>query len=108
MSVAAVEGGGPAGRGVRSRPPSAPPGRAADAGVAVDEQPACFSRIAAEGQDRLDVCFLRQQNVSIRLDRIVKAEGSAKVWVVRLECCWLRPLRVKDRENVGDPPALVA
>ena len=76
--------------------------------MAVDEQAARFGRVAAKSQDRFDVPFLRQQNVWVRLDRIVKAQRRAKVRVVRLERFRIRPFRVKDRQNVGDPPALVA
>ena len=77
-------------------------------GMAVDEQATCFGRVAAESQNSLDVPSLRQQNVWVRLDRIMKAEGRAKVRVVRLERVGVRPLRVEDRQNMGDPPALVA
>ena len=55
--------------------------------MAVDEQAPCFGRVAAESQNGLDVPSLRQQNVWVRLDRIMKAEGRAKVRVVRLERC---------------------
>ncbi len=76
--------------------------------MAVDEQAACFGRVAAESQDRFDVPSLGQQNVWIRLDRIVKAQGRAKVWIERLERGRIRPFRVKDRQNMGDSTALVA
>ena len=76
--------------------------------MAVNEQAPCFGRVTAKSQNRLDVCPLRQQNISIRLDRIVKAEGRSKVWIERLERCRFRPVRVKNRQNVGDPAALVA
>ena len=35
--------------------------------MAMNEQAPSVSRVAAESQDRFDVSFLRQQNVSIRL-----------------------------------------
>ena len=76
--------------------------------MAVNEETPCFGRVAAKTQNGLDISSLRQQNVWIRLDRIMKAEGRAKVRVVRLEGCRLRPFRVKYRQNVGVPPALVA
>ena len=44
--------------------------------MAVNEQASCLGRVAAESQNGFDVSFLRQQNVWIRLDRIVKAQGS--------------------------------
>ena len=53
--------------------------------MAVDEQAPCFGRVAAKSQNGLDVPSLRQQNVRVRLDRIMKAKGRAKVRVVRLE-----------------------
>ena len=67
--------------------------------MAVDEQAPCFGRIAAKSQNGLDVPSLRQQNVRVRLDRIMKAEGGAKVRVVCLEGRRLRPLRVENRRN---------
>ena len=47
--------------------------------MAVNEQATCFGRVAAKSQNRLDVRSLRQQNVWVRLDRIMKAQGRAKV-----------------------------
>ena len=76
--------------------------------MAVDEQAPCFGRVAAKSQNGLDVPSLRQQNVRVRLDRIVKAKGRAKVRVVRLERDGVWPLRVEDRQDMGDAPALVA
>ena len=55
--------------------------------MAVNEQAACFGRVAAKSQNGFDVASLRQQNVWVRLDRIMKAESCAKVRVVCLECC---------------------
>ena len=51
-------------------------------GMAVDQQTTCFGRVAAKRQNGLDVPFLRQQNVRARLDRIMKAQGRAKVRVI--------------------------
>ena len=76
--------------------------------MAVNEQAACFGGVAAKSQNRLDVRFLRQQNVRIRLDRIVKAQRRAKVRIVRLERFRVRPFRVENRQDMSDPPALVA
>ena len=76
--------------------------------MAVNEQAARFGRVSAKSQDRFDVPLLGQQNVSIRLDRVVKAQGRAKVRIERLERGRIRPFRVKDRQNMGDPTALVA
>ena len=76
--------------------------------MAVNEEAACFGRVAAKSQNRLNVAPLRQQNVWVRLDRIMKAEGRAKVRIVRLERDGVRPFGVKDRQNVGDPAALMA
>ena len=65
--------------------------------MAMDEQAACFRRVPAESQNSLDVPSLRQQNVGTRLDRIVKAQRRAKVWIERLECFRVRPFRVQNR-----------
>jgi hypothetical protein len=51
---------------------------------------------------------LWQQNVYVRLDRIMKTKGRAKVWIERLERGRLRPLRIENRQNMGDSTALVA
>jgi hypothetical protein len=64
--------------------------------MAVNEQTPCVSRVAAESQNRFDVSFLRQENVWIRLDRVVKAEDRAKVWIERLKRRRVRPFRVKN------------
>ena len=69
--------------------------------------PPCFGRVAAESQNSLDVPFLRQENVWIRLDRIMKAQGRAKMRIVRQKGFRIRPFRVEYRKNVGDPSALV-
>ena len=82
--------------------------RARDSGMAVNEQAPCLRRVATESQNRFDVRFFRQQNVRIRLDRIVKAESRTKVRIERRECRRVRPFRVKNRQNMGNPAALVA
>ena len=65
--------------------------------MAMNEKTSCVSRVAAESQNRFDVSFLRQENVSIRLDRVVKAQCRAKVWVERLERRRVRPFGVENR-----------
>ena len=45
-------------------------------------RPPAFCGVAAEGQDRFDICFLGQKNVWTWLDRIVKAQRRAKVWII--------------------------
>ena len=65
--------------------------------MAMNKQAPCLRRVATESQNGFDVPFLRQQNVWVRLDRIVKAKGRAKVWIERLERRRVRPLRVKNR-----------
>ena len=76
--------------------------------MAVNEQTPRFGRIAAERKDRLDVRPLRQQKTGTGLDRIVKTQRGAKVGIERLERRRVRPVGVKDRENMGEAPALVA
>ena len=76
--------------------------------MAVNKEAACFGRVAAKSQNRLNVAPLRQQNVWVGLDRIVKAEGRAKVRIIGLERDGIWPLRIKNRQNVGDPAALMA
>ena len=76
--------------------------------MAVNEQTPRFGRVAAERKDRRDVRPLRQQKTGTWLDRIVKTQRGAKVGIERLERRRVRPVGVKDRENMGDAPALVA
>ena len=67
--------------------------------MAVNEQAACFGGVAAEGQDRFDIRFLGQKNVWTRLDRIVKAQRRAKVWIVGQEGFRIRPFGVENRQR---------
>jgi len=76
--------------------------------MAVNQQAACFGRVAAESQNRFDIRFLRQKDVWTRLDRVVKTEGGAKVRIVRQEGFRIRPFRIKNRQNMSNPSALVA
>ena len=76
--------------------------------MAVNEQAAGLGCVAAEGQDRLDVRLLRQQNVSTRLDRIMEAHDRAEVRIVGQERFRVGPFRVENRQDMGDAPALVA
>jgi len=76
--------------------------------MAMNEQAPCVSRFTAESQNGFDVSLLRQQNVRIRLDRIVEPKGRAKVWIERLEGRRVRPFRVENRQDVSDTSALVA
>ena len=73
-----------------------------------------ISRLPASAASRPKVriastsASLRQQNVGARLDRIVKAQGRAKVRIERLERFRVRPFRVQNRQNMRDAAALVA
>ena len=71
-------------------------------------RPPASRRVAAESQNRLDVPSLGRQNVRVRLDRVVKAEGGAKVRIERLERLRVGPFRVEDRQNMRDASTLVA
>ena len=66
-----------------------------NSGVAVDEKVADVARVAAEGEDRLDVGPLGQDDALIRLDRVVKAQCGAKVRIEVLQCLGLGPVGVE-------------
>jgi hypothetical protein len=76
--------------------------------MSVNEQAASFGRLVAKCQNGFDVGFLRQQNVRTGLDRIMEAQGRPKVGIERPEGFRIRLFGVKNRQNMGDPTALVA
>ena len=61
--------------------------------------------IAAEGQDRLDVPLLRQNDAGGGLDRVVKMERCAPMRVESRERRRLGPIGVEDRQDVSDAPS---
>src|SRR5260370_19712765 len=72
-----------------------------------EEMTEIVAEAAAEGEDRLDVGALRQDDARASLDRVVKMQGRAKMRIERRERGRLRPAWVEDRQDVGDAACAV-